>query len=59
MYGWWVLGLNMVEQGISQMLGGVKLERKVIALMAKMHDKQNKGKTKTDTDQMMLRRFNK
>ena len=58
MYGWWVLGLNMVE-GISQMLGGVKLERKVIALMAKMHDKQNKGETKTDTDQTMLRRFNK
>ena len=50
MYGWWLLGLDMVEQGISQMLGGVKLERKAIALMAQMHDKKNKGETETDTD---------
>ena len=28
MYGGWLLGLDMVEQGISQILGGVKLEKK-------------------------------
>ena len=59
MYGWWLLGLDMVEQGISQILGGVKLERKAIALMAQMHDKKKEGKTETDTDKTRLRKFNK
>ena len=51
MYGWWILGLDMVEQGLCQVAGGVKLERKAIELMAKMHDKKRKeGETDTDTD---------
>ena len=50
MYGWWLLGLDMVEQGISQILGGVKLDRKAIALMAQMYDKKKEGETETDTD---------
>ena len=50
MYRWWLLGLDMVEQGIYQILGGVKLERKAIGLMAQMHDKKKEGETETDTD---------
>ena len=45
-----LLGLDMVEQGIYQILGGVKLERKAIGLMAQMHDKKKEGETETDTD---------
>ena len=35
---------------MSQMLGGVKLERKAAALMAKMHDQKKEHETETDTD---------
>ena len=50
MYGWWVMGLDMVEQGLSQVLAGVKLERKAIELMARLHDKRKAAETETDTD---------
>ena len=50
MYRWWFLGCNMVEQGLSQVLSGVKLERKAIQLMAQMHDKKKKMETETDTE---------
>ena len=40
----------MVEQGLSQVLLGVKLERKAIKLMAQMHDKKKKAETETETD---------
>ena len=49
-YGWWLLGCNMVEHGLSQVLFGVKLERKAIQLMAQMHDKKKKMETETETD---------
>ena len=40
----------MVEQGLSQVLSGVKLERKAIQLMAKINDKKKKRETETETD---------
>ena len=50
MYRWWILGCDMVEQGLSQVLLGVKLEGKAIQLMAQMHDKKKKTETETKTD---------
>ena len=40
----------MVEQGLCQVLSGVKLKRKAIQLMVQMHDKKKKRETETETD---------
>ena len=47
-YGWWIMGIDMMEQGVSQHLAGIKLMRKAVLLMADKHDKI-KGKM-TDSE---------
>ena len=41
-YGWWLLGLDMIEQGASQELSGIKLTRKAVKIMADKHDEMLK-----------------
>ena len=46
-YGWWLMGMDMMEQGVSQHLSGLKMMRKAVALMA---DKEEKAATVEETD---------
>ena len=39
MYGFWLMGIDMMEQGVSQNLAGIKLMRKAVKMMADTHDK--------------------
>ena len=38
-YGWWLLGLDMIA---SQQLSGIKLTRKAVKIMADKHDEMLK-----------------
>ena len=53
-YGWWVMGLNMMEQGLSQQLSGIVLIRKAALIMAEKEEKKKKEedgeKKKNDDD---------
>ena len=47
-YGWWLMGRDMMEQGVSQHLSGLKLMRKAVALMADKHDKATAEETDSE-----------
>ena len=57
-YGWWLMGIDMIEMGTSQNLAGVRLMKKAVKMMADEHDKglkmtdqHDKGGVKmTDSD---------